>query len=376
MKIAVNTRLLLKNGLEGIGWFSFETLKRITQQHREHEFIFIFDRPFSEEFIFSDNITPVIAYPPARHPILWYAFFDWGIPSVLRKHQADLFFSPDGWLSLRTNVPSLPVVHDLNFLHNPQWVEPLPRLYYQYFFPKFIKKAVRIATVSEFSKHDIVERYNLSSELIDVVYNGANENYTPIESGQQQEVRNKYTNGQAYFLFVGLVHPRKNLTRILKAFDRFKAQTGSTMKFVVVGSTAYWTSDTREAYERSAYKSDIVFLGRLEWEELHKVLASCFSLVFASLFEGFGIPILEAMYCEKPVITSNVTSMPEVGGDAALMVDPYNVDQITAAMVQLYKEEGLASKLIERGKEQRLKFKWDRTAERMWSSIEKVLANH
>jgi hypothetical protein len=98
MGIAVNTRLLLKGKLEGIGWFTFETLKRITQNHPEHEFIFIFDRPFDRDFIFADNVTPVIIGPPARHPLLIYIWFDFQIPKILKKYKADLFLSPDGYL--------------------------------------------------------------------------------------------------------------------------------------------------------------------------------------------------------------------------------------------------------------------------------------
>ncbi|HEY8401636.1 MAG TPA: glycosyltransferase family 1 protein, partial [Cytophagaceae bacterium] len=110
MKIAVNTRLLLKDKMDGIGWFAYESLKRITRQHKDHQFIFIFDRPYAEEFIFSDNITPVVIGPPARHPFLFYIWFEYSIPSVLKKYKPDLFFSPDGWLSLSTDVKSLAVI--------------------------------------------------------------------------------------------------------------------------------------------------------------------------------------------------------------------------------------------------------------------------
>ena len=115
MKIAVNTRLLLEGKMDGIAWFTYETMKRITVQHPEHEFLFIFDRPFSESFIFSGNVTGVIAHPQSRHPVLWYMFFEFGIPAVLKKHKPQLFFSPDGWLSLNTQVKSMAVIHDLNF---------------------------------------------------------------------------------------------------------------------------------------------------------------------------------------------------------------------------------------------------------------------
>src|SRR5690606_8257814 len=129
-----------KNRLEGIGWFTFETLKRITVAHPEHQFLFIFDRPWAPEFIFSENITPIVAGFPTRHPILWILWFELVIPRVLRKHKADIFFSPDGLLSLRTKVRSIPVIHDISFKHRPKDLPFWPRWYYNYFFPRFAKK--------------------------------------------------------------------------------------------------------------------------------------------------------------------------------------------------------------------------------------------
>src|SRR5881396_305069 len=119
MRIAVNTRFLLKDQLEGVGYFIFETLKRITAAHPEHQFIFIFDRPYDQRFIFSENITPVVIGPPARHPLLWKYWYDVRIPAVLKKYKAEIFLSPDGICSLATRVPQCIIVHDLAFLHYP-----------------------------------------------------------------------------------------------------------------------------------------------------------------------------------------------------------------------------------------------------------------
>lgn len=371
MNIAVNTRLLLPGKLEGLGRFTYETLKRITQNHPEHRFIFIFDRKYSDEFIFSDNVTPVVAHPQSRHPVLWYLFFDWGIPSVLKKYQADLFFSPDGWLSLRTKTPSIPVIHDLNFFHNPQWIEWAPMKYYSYFFPRFIKKAQHIITVSDFSKKDICERFQIEKHNISVVYNGSSEGFVPLNDSKKEEVRKKYAANKQFFLFVGLVHPRKNLLRTIEAFEIFKKKTESEIKLLIVGSTKYMTPDVKKAYDKSKVKNDIYFVGRLPDIELKKVTASALAQVYVSLFEGFGIPILEAMSCETPVITSNTSSMPEVGGNAVLYADPYNIESIADAMIQIFKDDKLRGNLIKKSIEQKNKFNWDKTAELTWKALEK-----
>ncbi|NNC84672.1 MAG: glycosyltransferase family 1 protein, partial [Bacteroidia bacterium] len=123
MTIAVNTRLLLKDKLEGIGWFTYQLFLRIVRQHPEHTFLFLFDRKWSKEFVFAENVIPVKINPPARHPILWHWWFNVSVPRVLKKYNVDLFVSPDGYLSLNTNVPSLQVIHDLNFEHFPNFVK-------------------------------------------------------------------------------------------------------------------------------------------------------------------------------------------------------------------------------------------------------------
>ncbi|HBH50254.1 MAG TPA: glycosyltransferase family 1 protein [Bacteroidales bacterium] len=372
MKIAVNTRLLLPDKLEGLGRFTHESLKRITQAHPEHQFVFIFDRRYSDEFIYSNNIIPVVASPQARHPLLWYLFFDYGVPLVLRKHQPDLFFSPDGWLSLRSKIPQLPVIHDLNFFHNPQWVDGFARRYYHYFFPRFVKRAERIATVSEFTKQDIVTRFAVSTEKIDVVYNGCSEGFKPVNAITKTQTQVSVAGGAPFFVFLGLVHPRKNLARVINAFSAYRQSESSDIKLVVIGDLKYMTADVRQAYYASDFQKEIIFTGRMSENHLRETIASSEAMIYTSLFEGFGIPILEAMHCEVPVITSNTSSMPEVGGDAALYVNPYSIDSIADALRKIAKEKRLKEKLIEKARKQRQQFSWDTTAKSLWRSIESV----
>lgn len=373
MKIAVNTRLLIKGKLEGIGWFSYETLKRITQNHPEHQFYFIFDRPYHPDFVFGENIIPLTAYPPAKHPYLWYFFFEWGVPYQLRKIKPDLFFSPDGWVPLTKKVKMVNVIHDLNFEHHPEFIAPTPLKYYQKYFHQFAQFPERIVTVSEFSKNDILKLYGVDKERIDVVYNGSNTLYRPLTNIEKEQTKEKYSFGHPYFLFVGLVHKRKNLQRILKAFDQFKEQDKEQYKMVVVGELKYMDEETRESIENMKFKDDVIFLGRKPIDELIMITGSATAMVYTSLFEGFGIPIVEAFQAGTPLITSNVTSMPEIAGDGALIVDPYQVREIADAMIKITKEPELVKELIEKGKRRATLFSWDLTAERVWQSIEKVL---
>lgn len=374
MNIAVNTRLLLKNKLDGIGWFTYETLSRITRQHPEHNFIFLFDRKYSEEFIFSNNITPIVIHPQARHPFLWYWWFEWSVTRAMEKCKADLFLSQDGYLSLSTKVKSINVIHDINFEHFPKDLPLLVRNYYKFYYPKFAKKAVRIATVSQFSKNDIVNKYHVDPDKIDVVYNGANESFKPISDEEKQLCRKKYTNNAPFFLFIGALHPRKNLTNLFLAFNSFKKNSIATnTKLLIVGKKKWWTKEMQLAYRGMQFKSEVIFIDRLSGIELNNVIASALALIYVSNFEGFGIPVLEAMYCETPVITSNVTSMPEIGGDAVLLVDPASTDSITNAMMKVAKDKKLREELVKKGKIQRQKFSWDKTSDLLWECIEKII---
>ena len=370
MKIAVNTRLLLPGKLEGIGWFTYETLKRITEAHPEHEFLFLFDRDHSDEFIFGKNVTPIKVPLQARHPILFYLWFEWLIPLVLKKHKVDLFLSPDGYLSLRSKKPQLAVIHDINFEYYPRHLPWVHRKYYRFFFPKFAEKATRIATVSQFSKQDIIRHYEIEPDKIDVVYNGVSEAYFPISDSEKLITRKKHTNGDEYFIFIGSIQPRKNLAQLFKAFDAFKKAHNTTIKLLIVGEKRWWTKAIQNAFDAMKYQNDVIFSGRLEQSELNKALASSIALVYVSFFEGFGIPIVEAMNCEVPVITSNVTSMPEVAGKAGVYVSPFDYQSIQEGMEKTAFNKELVAQLIEAGKEQRQKFSWDQTAEKLWESIE------
>ena len=375
MKIVVNTRLLLKNRLEGIGRFSYETLKRITANNPQHQFFFTFDRDFDEEFIFSGNITPITIFPPARHPFLFWWWFEISLPPLLRRLKPDLFLSPDAYLSLSSPVRQLPVIHDLNFAHYPQDVPFLVRKYYNHFFPKFARKATRIATVSEFSKLDITRLYGIDEKNIDVVYNGVNAEFSPLPDTERETVKKQYSRSCDYFLFVGSLHPRKNIARLMTAFDAFRRSNDSNVKLVIVGARYWWTNEIRQAYESMQFKDEVIFTGRLHDSELYRVMASALGLVYVPYFEGFGIPLLEAMKSDVPVITSDITSMPEVAADAALYADPFSVDSIAQAMRTLHADKELRNRLIEKGRMRSSEFSWDRSADLLWKSILKAVDN-
>ncbi len=359
-----------------MGWFTYQTLRRITHEHPEHQFIFIFDRPYDPSFIFSDNITPVVAGPPTRHPLLWFFWLEFVIPGILRKYKADVFFSPDGFLSLRTKVKSIPVIHDISFAHRPKDLPFSVRTYYNFFFPRFARKAYRICTVSLYSQKDIIKTYGVARPIIRVVYNGVNEAYKPLVDNEIQQVRLKYSDGLPYFLYVGSLHPRKNVGNLLKGYDQLIKRTGLNIKMVIVGERMWAKSQEpppAPSLGRKGIGASVVYTGRLEPEELYRVMGGALALTFVPWYEGFGIPVLEAMAAGVPVLTSNVTSLPEVGGHAVLYASPGSVDEISAGMERLATDPALRSQLIAAGLERHKMFSWDKTARKVWLSIDTVL---
>jgi glycosyltransferase involved in cell wall biosynthesis len=344
-------------------------LERIVRAHPEHEFIFFFDRPYDKSFIFAPNVTPVVVHPQARHAVLFYTWFEWSIPAMLRKYKADLFLSTDGLCSLSTKVPTCLVIHDLAFEHYPEHLKLSHRLYLQHWSPKFARKASRIVTVSEFSKNDISERYKIFPDKIDVTYNGAHNAYKPLSWDEREAVKAEYTGGTEYFVFAGALHPRKNVVTLLEAFIKFKKRHRSPIKLVIVGRMAWKFKELAALKETMPFKEDVVWAGYLNVKDLSKVIGAAYALVYPSLFEGFGIPILEALKCGVPGVVSNTSSMPEVAGDAALLVDPTDVADIADKMGMIYKDEVLRNRLVQNAFVQAAKFDWDHSAEQLWESM-------
>ena len=341
-------------------------------EHPEVEFYFFFDRPYHQKFLFGPNVTPVVLSPPARHPFLFYIWFEFSVARALEKIKPDVFLSTDGLTCLKTNVPRVTVIHDLAFEHYPKDLGLIVRNYLQKFTPQVANASERVIAVSEFTKQDIVKHYKLSSEKIDVVYNDASDFFGPCTEEEAEQTRQTCSKGQPFFMFVGAIHPRKNLVNLFQAFDLFKQQTNSTAKLLIVGRKAWKSDEITKAFNDMKYQSDVIFTGRVSDEELRLLYGAAMANVYVPTLEGFGIPIVEAQKCDCPVITSNVSSMPEVAGEAALLVDPFNVNEIANALVEIWKDKGLRITLQYLGRKNLKRFSWDESAARLWDSILKA----
>lgn len=371
-RIGINARNILPKKMEGFGHYSYEITKRICESHAEHEFVLFFDRKVDSSLKFPANVKTVVLFPPTRHPFLWVLWFDFSLPLALRKHKIDLFWSPDGFCSLFTSKTQIITIHDINFEHYPKDMPWLVQKYFRFFFPKFAKKANKILTVSNYSKADLVKTYGISSQKISVVYNAPNEIYQPISEAEIEKTKMKYTSGKDYFLFVGSIHPRKNVQRLIDGFAKAKHEL-KELKLVIVGS-AMWKDKLLSIPKE--IEQDLVFLGHLKIKELAKVTASAFALTYVPYFEGFGIPLVEAMKCGVPILAADATCLPEVAGDAAIYCDPFDINSITNNMIELFNNKQLRKELALNGLKRSEVYHWNLSAEKIWGALNKLIVNN
>lgn len=372
MTVAINCWILRNKKLDGIGYFTVNAVANLIKNHPEVQFKILCDKKFTEDYFDFANVTKHKIFPALRHPLLYVFYMEVVLPFFLRKHKPDVMVSADGYLSLSSSCKQIPIIYDINFEHKPEDIKLKNRIYFKFFFKRFARKGKRIATISEYSKKDIADYYKLDSSTIDNVSCGINSNFSPLDEQQISEVKNKWSGGKPYYFFVGSMHPRKNIKRLIDAFNLFKQKTGSNFKLILAGSILWSKTEIEDSYTNSPYKEDIIFTGRLSDEDLQKMLGAAYALSFVPIFEGFGLPIVEAFQSGVPVICSNVTSMPEVAGNAALMVDPFSIDSIAEGMVTLSKNNELRNQLIAKGHIQKQLFSWSRTAGLLWESICKV----
>ncbi len=371
MNIAVNTRLLINDLHGGIEWFTYECLKRITINNPEHSFYFIFDRNFNSKFIFSDNVQGIVLGPKAIHPVIWHYWMEHKVAPFLKSIKADIFISPDGALPINTDTPCLPVIHDINFMHRRRDLPFLKSIYFRKQFRKFAEKASRIATVSEYSKNDLINTWQLDPSRIDVVYNGVSEKFFP-----QKDTDNNNRPEKPYFLFVGNLSPRKNIPNLIRAYNRFRDRVQEEYQLVIAGERFFLNGEVDRLITNSDYKDEIILTGKKTPDELRLLYSNAIALVFVPWFEGFGIPLLEAMKCACPVICSDTTSMPEIAGDAAVLVKPDNPEMIADEMYRLISNPDIRESRIEIGYRQAEQFSWDNTASDLWNSVLKSLNNN
>jgi len=371
MIIAINARTLREVPHDGIGWFTNEVTRGIVRNHPEHRFVLIGDRRHKVQPVEGENVEYVTIPLRTVHPLLWYFWHEILLPPVLRHIRADLLIAPDGIIPLRTDVPCIPVIHDLNHEHRQGDIPRCEDSYYRRYFPLFARKGARVATVSRFSAEDIASTYGIDYNMIDVVSNGVAELYSPPLPGEAGETRREFTGGRPYFLFVSNFSPRKNIEAVIRAFELFRRNNAGDHLLLLAGRRLYLTGELDRVLNASPLGSDIHFTGTVGRDVLRRLYGGAEALLFVPWLEGFGIPVVEAQRCGTPCILSDTSSLPEVSGGAALCVSPADTGAIAEAMARLVSDEALRRRLAEEGIKNSLRYTWEKASAEMWDCIVK-----
>ncbi|MFQ5855134.1 MAG: glycosyltransferase family 4 protein [Anaerolineae bacterium] len=292
--------------------------------------------------------------------------FDWLLPD------GELYHATEHLLMPLRSVPTVLTVHDLIFKLFPQHHKRLNYWFLNAAMPLFVRRADAIITISESSKRDLIQHYGTPAEKIAVVYEAAAPRFQPASAYTVAQVRREYDLPDRFLLTVGTIEPRKNLSRLLEALVRLR-QDDPHLHLVVVGKRGWLYQDFFRRIETLEMQDVVHFPGYVLDADLSAIYSAAMAVVMASVYEGFGLPVLEALACGTPVVSSHVSSLPEIGGDAACYFDPMNVDDMTATLGQVLADEEMRAEMREAGLEQAAKFSWARAARETMAVYEQVL---
>jgi glycosyltransferase involved in cell wall biosynthesis len=347
--------------------YSLQLIRHLLALESGHRYRLYFNRPPTVE-LFPMRADLELRVMP--FPRLWtHVRLSW----EMARQPPDMLFVPAHVLPMVHPRSSVVTVHDLGYLHYPGAHPLLDRLYLDLSTRYNARAARRVIAVSQATQDDLVQYYGLEPDKITVVYSGWDERMRPVEDeGTIERVKARYGIRGEYVLYMGTLQPRKNLGRLLEAVARLRkeAQRGKAPGLVIAGRKGWLYDPIFQQVERLGLESEVVFPGYVPQDDLPALLSGARLFVFPSLYEGFGLPVLEAMACGTPVVCSNVSSLPEVAGDAALLVDPLDVKGMAEAMNRLVQDEGLRTELVERGYRQVRQFSWERCARETLAVLE------
>ena len=355
-----------RTGTENYSLYLIRALLELGQAHR---FILYFrQEPPEGLFVRNDRVSwRVIPFPR-----LWTHA---RLAFELARHPPDVFYVPSHVLPYSHPPRCVVTVHDLGYLHHPEAHRCRDRWYLHWSTRFGARAAQRVVVDSRATQKDLVDWYGIDPGKVVVAYPAGSEGFAPVtDQGTLDAVRRRYGTGSCYFLYVGTIQPRKNLPTLIRAFASLAegGDIGSDVKLVLAGKAGWLCEGILDTVRRSSVRDRLVLTGYVPPEDLPALLSGALAYVLPSWYEGFGLPLLEAMACDAPVICSNVSSLPEVAGDAALLIDPRDGSALAQAMARIYKDPALREALVTRGRERVGAFSWRRCAEKVLAALEAV----
>lgn len=368
MHVAINAQLVsfsdsYRNA--GVSRYTYRLVEGLAQRESDqHYTAFVTARDRAAIAAFgNERLRLVAARWPTAQPaqrVLWEQV---ALPELLRRLRVDVFHSPVNVLPMRLPCASVVTVHDLAFLHYPQFFRRVRRIYQRTFTTRSARAATLVIAASESTKADVV-RLGVDPERVRVIYPAIEPHFRPIEDrARLAAFRQAHNLPERFVLFLGTLEPRKNVVGLLEAYAKVRAGDPETPPLVLAGAKGWYYDEVFERVRALGLEQVVTFAGYVRDEEQPLWYAAAELFVYPSFFEGFGLPVAEAMACGTPVITSNVSSLPEVAGDAALQVDPGSADALAHAMQSALRDGETRHRLAAAGPRRAQRFSIERMVE-------------
>lgn len=369
MRVAYDARALSKNKA-GIGYYTSFLLKYIIANDSTINLFLCSNKEITFEKNEGVELIETSGLLWKLNSNLWFQLM---LPLILKKRKVDLFHGTMFLTPVLSSVPSIITIYDMVLDIFPETMFWKNRLPLKLLMKKSAKKAARVIAISESTKKDIIKYLGIEQEKINVIYPGVSREFSPQNKEYDKNVLSKYNLSLGYILSVGTLEPRKNLIRLLNAYKMIVANEGSMPQLVIVGGHGWLKEDINRVIDSLGLTEKVILTGYVSDSDLPALYRSAKVFVYPSLYEGFGLPPLEAMACGTPVISSNTSSIPEVVGDAGLLVDPYRPDEIARAITIVLKDEELRNHLKHAGLIRSGLFSWDKTAQETIKLYQEVI---
>ncbi len=367
MIVGFNARLL-KNGVsEGLNVYAWEVVRRLALRNPTWQFILFFDHKDFDEFLPYSNMYGLYVPPPSRQMVLYYLWFHHTLPETVNRIKPDVFLSPEPFIPVGVDVPVVMSMHDIAYIYEFSGLSLPYRIYYWRMIDKYVDYAKHIIANSHYTKREAQKLYGIADSKFTVAYLGIKDFPTPE--------RPPFMVPDRFFFYYGAIQPRKNISRLLKAFD-VVGEKLPDVYLVIAGRFAWEYEPIIEQWRQMKFKERVIFTGGLPDSQIHYLLKKAIALVFPSLMEGFGLPVVEAQKVGCPVITSNTSALPEVGREACIYVNPRDEGQIAHAMFSLGTDEHLRETMMRTGLVNALRFSWDKTVENIENVLRQVTAGN
>lgn len=370
MIIGIEAQRIFRKNKHGMDYVVLQEIKELQQIDTENEY-YVFVKPGEDRCVESTKNVHIIELACPSYP-LWE---QWALPRAAKKYGVEILHCTSNTAPIWCNIPLVLTLHDIIFLEprdkqNHSLYQNMGWLYRRLDVPRILNKCRRIITVSNFEMENIISKLGIPRERMAMIYNGYNNWFKPIE--ETSDITKKYIADEGYFFFLGNTDPKKNTERTLVAYSKYLQQSDVKRKLLMADLDAEYLNGIIQRNHIENIKEHILMPGYIVNSDLPYIYNGAFAFLYTSLRESFGIPLLEAMACGTPVITSNTSSMPEIAGHDAILVNPESSDEIAEMMLQLESDEDLYRKQKALGLERAKLFSWRRTAEQLLRLYQKV----